>query len=75
MPDMSGLEVQQWFVRNGNLVPMVFITAHDEAGARARERALGMGAVAFLRKPFNDESLIRTLRVALDSGAGAGRGF
>jgi CheY-like chemotaxis protein len=31
----------------------------------ARERALAAGAVAFLRKPFDDELFIKTLSVAL----------
>jgi CheY-like chemotaxis protein len=43
---------------------VIFITAHDEAGVR--DRALAAGAVAFLRKPFNDELFIKTLRVALN---------
>jgi FixJ family two-component response regulator len=73
MPDMSGLEVQEWLIDHGNVVPVVFITAHDEAGAR--ERALEMGAVAFLRKPFHDELLVETLRTALDSDMSAVKSF
>jgi FixJ family two-component response regulator len=46
-------------------IPVILITAHDEIGVR--ERALAAGAVAFLRKPFDDELLIKTLRAALDS--------
>jgi FixJ family two-component response regulator len=46
---------------------LIFITAHDEAGMR--ERALAAGAIAFLRKPFNDELFIETLRAALDRRA------
>jgi FixJ family two-component response regulator len=63
MPGMSGLDVQAWLVRNESQLPTIFITAHDEVGAR--ERALAMGAVAFLRKPFNDELFIKTLNTAL----------
>lgn len=63
MPGMNGLEVQEWFVKSGNMVPVIFITAHDEVGVR--DKALAAGAVAFLRKPFNDEFLIKTLREAL----------
>ena len=53
MPGMSGLEVQEWLAQAGNDLPIIFITAHDEVGVR--ERALALGAVAFLRKPFDDE--------------------
>ena len=63
MPGMNGLEVQERLANIGNPLPVIFITAHDEAGVR--DRALAAGAVAFLRKPFNDELFIKTLRVAL----------
>src|SRR5438445_8260983 len=63
MPGMTGLEVQEWLARSGHLLPGIFITAHDEVGMR--ERALAAGAVAFIRKPFNDELLIKTLDVVL----------
>ncbi|HEU4345356.1 MAG TPA: response regulator [Candidatus Binatia bacterium] len=63
MPGMNGLEVQERLVRGGNHIPIIFITAHDEIGTR--EKALAAGALAFLRKPFGDELLIRTLREAL----------
>jgi FixJ family two-component response regulator len=63
MPGMNGLEVQERLASSGNRLPVIFITAHDEAGVR--DRALAAGAVAFLRKPFNDESFITTLQLAL----------
>ena len=63
MPGMNGLEVQERLAQSGSRVPVIFITAHDEVGAR--ERALAAGAVAFLRKPFDDELFIKTLSVAL----------
>lgn len=63
MPGMNGLEVQERLTTSGNTVPVIFITAHDEVGVR--EKALAAGAVAFLRKPFNDELLIKTLHEAL----------
>ncbi|MGZ8530361.1 MAG: response regulator transcription factor [Candidatus Binatia bacterium] len=70
MPGMTGLEVQAWLAQAGNALPIIFITAHDEVGVR--ERALASGAVAFLRKPFDDELLIKTLRAALASDAAGG---
>ena len=63
MSGMSGLDVRDWLVKNAKTVPLIFITAHDEVGVR--DKALVAGAVAFLRKPFNDELLIKTLRKAL----------
>ena len=66
MPGMNGLEVQELLVRSENPLPVVFITAHDEVSVR--ERALRAGAVAFLRKPFNDEVFVETLNEALKAG-------
>ena len=63
MPGMNGLEVQQRLVKGGHRIPVVFITAHDDLGLR--EKALAAGAVAFLRKPFDDQLLIKTLREAV----------
>ena len=68
MPGLNGLDVQEQLARSGSRLPVIFITAHDEAGLR--ERALAAGAVAFLRKPFNDELFIKSLRAALNCGAG-----
>ena len=66
MPGLSGVEVQTHIRRNRGAIPIIFITAHDDRVAR--ERALSGGAVAFLRKPFTDALLIRTLDTALGRG-------
>ncbi len=67
MPGMNGLELQELLARKENPLPVIFITAHDETGVR--ERALRAGAVAFLRKPFNDELFIKTVHDAIKGGA------
>ncbi|WP_345816984.1 response regulator (plasmid) [Paraburkholderia sp. PREW-6R] len=64
MPGLNGLEVQQRLAGSG--IPVIFITAHDDIGVR--EQALAAGAVAYLRKPFNDDLFIRTVRAALEGG-------
>lgn len=66
MPGVNGLDLQQRLRMNASSVPVIFITAHDELGVR--EKALSSGAVAFLRKPFNDELLVKTLNEALKRG-------
>jgi FixJ family two-component response regulator len=63
MQGLSGLEVQERLIHGGSHLPVIFITAHDDL--KEREGALAAGAVAYLRKPFNDELFIKTLRVAL----------
>jgi FixJ family two-component response regulator len=65
MPGITGLQVQEQLRRASHRIPIIFITAHDDS--TLREQALAAGALAFLRKPFNDELLIKILKVALDS--------
>ncbi len=65
MPELNGLEVQDQLALSGRKIPVIFITAHDDI--KSREKALAGGALAFLRKPFNPEVLIKTVREALDS--------
>ena len=64
MPGMNGLEAQKLLAHRRSRLPIIFITAHDEIGVR--ERAVAAGAVAFLRKPFDDDVFIKTLRAALE---------
>ena len=65
MPGLNGLQVQEQLARSAHPIPVIFITAHDDSALR--EQALAGGALAFLRKPFNDELLIKILNVALNS--------
>jgi FixJ family two-component response regulator len=65
MPGSNGIEVQRRLA--GGAVPVIFITAHDDAGVR--EAALAAGARAYLRKPFNDVLFIRTVCAVLGIAA------
>ncbi|HSF05928.1 MAG TPA: response regulator, partial [Methylomirabilota bacterium] len=60
---MSGFELYDRLVAAGTRIPVVFITAHDDGPTR--ERANRAGAVAYMRKPFDDESLIGAIHKAL----------
>ena len=63
MPGMGGLELQRRLTAAADHTPVVFITAHGEGSTSAE--ALRQGAVAFLRKPFSQESLLDAVRSAL----------
>jgi len=63
MPRMSGVELQRVLKARGQTVPMIFVTAFPEEGLR--DRLLKAGAVGFLSKPFDDQSLIECLDRAL----------
>jgi FixJ family two-component response regulator len=63
MPGMSGLQLQSELAGAGCGIPIIFITAHDNKDSR--QQAMQAGAVAFLGKPFNDEALLESIRLAL----------
>src|SRR4028118_517144 len=56
MPEMNGLELQKKLIEENIPVPIVFISAHGEAGEK--EQAIGAGAIDFLYKPFSEDSLL-----------------
>ena len=66
---MSGFDLQRQLQQERPGLPVVFITAHDEAAARAQARDLG--CVAYLRKPFPGSVLIEAVRSALGQPAKA----
>jgi FixJ family two-component response regulator len=68
MRGMSGLELQRRLTATNRLVPIVFITAHYSE--EERSRALGLGAVAFLSKPFTENELLTAIgtSLAIDKG-------
>jgi FixJ family two-component response regulator len=65
MSGMSGLELQAKLNAERLRIPTIFITAHGDA--RMRMQALRSGAVEFLAKPFDNEVLLESVRVALES--------
>jgi FixJ family two-component response regulator len=65
MPKMSGLELQARLKQEKCNVPIIFITAFDDAEIRVQ--AMKEGAVDFLAKPFNHQLLLKMLRGTLDS--------
>jgi two-component system response regulator FixJ len=64
MPKMSGLELQARLKQQECTVPVIFITAFDDAEIRAQ--AMKEGAVEFLAKPFNHQRLLKLLRDTLN---------
>lgn len=63
MPGLNGLELQEAIQSQGYSTPVILITAYPND--RHRTRALDNGAVGFLSKPFNEETLINCLDAAI----------
>src|SRR5215813_4690054 len=57
---MSGLDLQRRLKDEGSTIPVIIITAFDDA--RAREQAERLGSVAYLRKPCEAETILAELR-------------
>ncbi len=63
MPGLNGLELQEALQSQGRPIPVILITAYPNE--KQRTRALNRGAVGFLSKPFNEETLISCLTAAI----------
>jgi FixJ family two-component response regulator len=63
MPGMTGLELHGHLAASGTPIPTVLITAYPDE--RVRSRALSMGVICFLAKPFSPEDLLTCIETAL----------
>ena len=67
MPGIGGLELQRNLAEMQCGRPIVFFSGH--ATQNEQTSAMMMrGAVAFLRKPFGDESLLKAIRESIARG-------
>ncbi len=69
LPGISGLDLYAKLASLGVKRPVIFMTAHDNAQwpAMAEE----MKAIAFLRKPFDAESLLNAIEASFREGEAA----
>jgi len=63
MPDMSGLELYERIVTAGGQIPVIFMTAYADVPMAIR--ALRTGAVEFVEKPFNAQTMLERIQRAL----------
>lgn len=64
MPTMTGLELQQRLLQLDVTIPVIVITAYDEADTR--QRSLALGASRYFSKPIEGSDLIDAIRFAVD---------
>ena len=63
MPEISGIELQQWLARVRSPLPIIFITGNGDIPTSVQ--AMKGGAVDFLTKPVKDTDLLRAIEIAL----------
>lgn len=63
MPGMSGVELTRELARQGQAIPVIFITGGGDESDRPR--LLQEGVVECLFKPFSETDLLDAVRVAL----------
>lgn len=66
MPVMTGVELYRHLIETGRPIPTILVTAYPNDIDKAR--ALNDGIICYLRKPVDEENLVRCLRGALRSG-------
>jgi len=63
---MSGFELSEQLAEDRTAIPIIFITAHDDA--RTRERVRRAGVAAYLPKPFDEQALLDAIAKAVNGG-------
>lgn len=66
MAEVSGVDLHARLTAEGGAPPVIYITAFPDERIEARARALG--AIGFLSKPFDAETLVHCIQRALASG-------
>ena len=71
MPDINGLELVSFVKRNEAYQSIPLIIVSTEGSERDRDRGLGLGADAYLIKPFEPDALRRIASDLLERANGA----
>ena len=66
MPEMDGLELLEEISKRAINLPVVIITGHGDVPLAVR--AMKVGAIDFVEKPFNDEIMLESVKRALVVG-------
>jgi FixJ family two-component response regulator len=63
LPGLNGFDLQRRLITRPRPMPIVFVSAHEDAVMQAN--TLRAGAIAFLKKPFDDNTLLDALHRAI----------
>lgn len=67
MPDMNGIELLKRVREHGMALPVIVMTGHGDLALAVE--AMKSGALDFLEKPFDDDTLLASVHRAVGSGA------
>lgn len=63
LPQLSGLELQEYLHRESINIPIIFVSGHSNVSMAVR--TLKAGAIDFIEKPFDDQMLLDSIQRAL----------
>ena len=69
---MSGLDLQAELARRDISIPTIVVTGHGDVPMAVR--AMKLGAIDFVEKPFNDQELLERIQKAIEGDLQARRG-
>jgi two-component system chemotaxis response regulator CheY len=68
MPDINGLELVSFVKKNESYASIPLVIISTEGSERDRDKGLGLGADAYLVKPFEPDDLLEIARTLLAGG-------
>jgi FixJ family two-component response regulator len=68
LPGMSGFNLQGHLIKSQTRIPVIFITGHDRY--RMEDEAMRLGAIAYLRKPFDEQYLLDAIHALREGEEG-----
>src|SRR6185369_17442671 len=71
MPEITGIDLLRRVRESSVGIPVIVITGHGDVSLAVE--AMKVGAVDFLEKPFDDDSLLSAVRSALNKSASTAR--
>ena len=71
MPEMSGIDLMRRLKELGITLPVIVMTGHGDVPLAVE--AMKAGAVDFIEKPFNDDTMLTAVRAALARGEAVGQ--
>lgn len=64
LPGLGGLDLQEMLIARSDPLPVLLITGHADVAMAVR--AMKLGAVDFIQKPFNDQVLLDKVQKSID---------